>query len=718
VTAWRNLSAYPDGHPARAAGLRNAHARLCALLRASGGLELGVTREGLLHAETSFAAPHARALAQALHVRNVAVLRFEEGVDPTEVETLLRLLGPVKPGAEPRPLELDLTAAGIGHVSVVSLDYSALATTEAVSPILEEPASLWAAIVQSLLTGKVLAPHGVTPLSGETYTAEGLASLLASSAAGTDSAGLEGVLGSVKTHLGRAHGPAWTAAVHQLGELVRALPKDIRDLILQSALSAAAGDERVQDLVPLLTSLLEPDDLLRALRQLSVSGVKLSAHALKLIHTLSADARRRAEQDPSSEAVTRQVVDELTQLFHDEDVDRYNPDDHQGLLDQVAAVDLTAVWPAAAEDPTALGASTQTLTEEAIRTTTTQVLLDLVASGDAEGAAGPLARLQQVFGDALAAGDMAHALGLVDALRALSADAALTASLRAAVTGLMARLASESIPRILQSGASAEETALALRELVARLGAAATAGLLESLSVEKDKSRRRRLFDALVSLGLEIAPQTRRLLTDPRWYVVRNMVALLRAVGDRSAIPDLRRCAEHPDIRVRLEAIKTLLGLDPSVPRQLLERALNDPDPKIAEAAVSLCGQCGIREARAPLLAMLQRWDFLGARLSLRLKALRALADLGDPTVLPELGRFFRNWWFPVVQLEERRAAYKLLEAYPEESRRAFMQKGLRSRDLYIRRVCERLGTSPAQAPQPRGEAFDVPAPPPAQESR
>lgn len=664
-----------------------------------------------MHGETSFTAPHARALSQTLHVRNVAVLRFEEGVAPEDIETLLRLLGPVKPGAEPRPLELDLASSGIRPISVVSLDYSALATTEAVSPILQEPTSLWDGIVQSLLSGKLLAPDGATPLSGESYTAEGLASLLRSSAESGGSAALEGVLGAVHGHLSRAQGPAWTAAVHQLGELVRALPRDIRDLILQSALAAAAGDERIQDLVPLLTSLLQPDELLRALRQLSASGVKLSSHALKLIHSLSAEGRRRSEQDPGADAATRRIVDELTALFHDEDIDRYNPDDHQTLLEQAAAVDLTSVWPAASEDPTALGASAQTLTEGAIRATTTEVLLDLVASGDAEGAAGPLTRLQHAFGGALAAGDMTQALGLVDSLRALVSDAGLRPPVRAAITGLMGRLASESIPLILQSGASVEETAASLRGLVARLGSAATAGLLESLAVEKDKSRRRRLFDTLVSLGLDIAPQTRRLLSDAHWYVVRNMVALLRAVGDRGAIPDLRRCAEHPDIRVRLEAIKSLLALDPSVPRDLLERALDDPDPKIAEAAIALSGQYGIKEARGPLLKMLHGWDFLGARLSLRLKALRALADLGEPDVLPELSRFFRNWWLPVVAIEERRAAYKLLEAYPEESRRPFVKKGLRSRDAVIRRVCEKLGASPGQTSAPAHDVFEAPPP-------
>jgi len=699
VTAWRNLSAYPDGHPARAAALRNAHSRLASLLQASGAIELGISKEGILHGETSFSAPHARALAQALHIRSVAVLRFEEGVEASELERILRHLVPLKAGATPRPLEADLAGGEVQHVSVVSVDYGALATSDEVSPLLEEPTSLWNAILRTLLSGKLLSPDGVTPISGEAYTAEGLASLLASSAGNPATAGsFEAALGAVSEHLNRSRGPAWAGAVQQLGELVRALPKDIRDRILESALSLAASEDRGEDLLPLLESMLEPNELLRAMRQLSASGVKLSPHALKLIHTLSSDARRKAEQEPGVEAGTRALVEQLSSLFEEEDIDRYNPEDHQELLDQATAVDMTSVWPAPAEDPAALGAAAETLTEDAIAAATTRTLLDLVAAGDAATVAAPLARLQTLFGDALATGQMQRALDLTDELRRLAADPAIHPAVSAAIAAVLGRFASESIPRILQSPATAEETAASLRELVSRLGAAATAGLLQALTVEKDKSRRRKLFDLLVSLGPDIVPETRRLLQDKRWFVVRNMVALLRGVEDRSSLAEIRRCADHEDIRIRLEAIKTLLAFDPSVPKALLEKAINDKDPKIAEAAVTLTGQYGIREARDPLIRILRRWDPLGVRSSLRLKALRALADLGDGSVLPALVRFFRNWRIPLVQLEERRLAFKLLEAYPEADRRPYVEKGLRSRDLVIRRSCEKLRTSTSQA--------------------
>jgi HEAT repeat protein len=237
------------------------------------------------------------------------------------------------------------------------------------------------------------------------------------------------------------------------------------------------------------------------------------------------------------------------------------------------------------------------------------------------------------------------------------------------------------------------------------LGLAAARGFLVALAEEKDKSRRRRLLDLLVSIGPLIAQPATELLEDERWYVVRNMIVLLQRVGDRSALPAVRRCAEHHDMRVRLEAIKWLLAYDPEVPRALLEQAINDPDPKLAEAAIVLAGSYGIKEAVAPLLAVVEGLDLMGRRRSLRVKALKALGDLGDPSVLPRLDRYFRNpRLLPLIALEERRAAFRSLAMYPPSARWPYVERGLRARDPEIRRLCEGLQREAAPA-LPEGEA-------------
>jgi hypothetical protein len=101
---------------------------------------------------------------------------------------------------------------------------------------------------------------------------------------------------------------------------------------------------------------------------------------------------------------------------------------------------------------------------------------------------------------------------------------------------------------------------------------------------------------------------------------------------------------------------------------------------------------------------ILLRWDFFGRRRSIRLKALRALADLGDAAVLPRLARFFRGWPIPLVAIEERRSAYRYLSSYDPIGRAPWVARGEKSRDPVIRDICRGLAKAGA-APGSAGSA-------------
>ena len=162
---------------------------------------------------------------------------------------------------------------------------------------------------------------------------------------------------------------------------------------------------------------------------------------------------------------------------------------------------------------------------------------------------------------------------------------------------------------------------------------------------------------------------------------------------------EIRRCADHADLRVRLEAIRGLFAFDSQVPQELLARTVHNPDSRLAEAAVLLTGQHRITQATGLLVEILRRWDFLGRQRSLRLKALRALADMADPSVLPRLGRFFREWPFPLVAIEERRTAYRYLSSYDAGARAPWVARGEKSRDPVIRDICRGLAKAAAASP-------------------
>jgi hypothetical protein len=486
----------------------------------------------------------------------------------------------------------------------------------------------------------------------------------------------------------------------QIIQLLRALPGEAREPVLAAALRTLAREETASAHLASLAAALPAADVLRGLRRLAREQGQLSSHALRMAQAL---AEAHEEMGPAP-ALPEPPADfaEMAALFREEDVDRYNPEDHRVLLAQKPTVDLDAIAVEVTADPDAFGPDTES--DDAIERRVVTTLLDMTAGAPDIVRPLVLGRLREIFVRALQQNRFAQAVGIIRAMRDLAADPSLTER-RAALDEFLANLADA--PTLAALVAASRQPGgppfVQVQTLILALGASAARGLLEALAAEQDRGRRLRLIELAASLGPAIVPETRRLLADPRWYVVRNMVLLLRRVQDRSAMSEILRCADHPDLRVRLEAIRALFAFDSKVPRDLLARTINHPDPRLAEAAVLLSGQHGITQATDLLVEILLRWDFFGRHRSMRLKALRALADLGDPAVLPRLGRFFRERPFPMVVIEERRSAYRYLSSYPVAARAPLVAKGERSRDAIIRDICRGLAKAgPPPTPEHR----------------
>ena len=202
------------------------------------------------------------------------------------------------------------------------------------------------------------------------------------------------------------------------------------------------------------------------------------------------------------------------------------------------------------------------------------------------------------------------------------------------------RAAEDRIARKLDPGAVAE--------MSERVGEAAIGPLLDALEGSESRTVRRRAFDALAGLGPRLAqglaPRIPELGRDPRWYVRRNLLSLLRSAGEVpdgfSPLPFLR----DPDVRVR----KTALLLAVELSRKLtameeqgemraearwemraeaLRTALDDPEAGVVRSAL-LELQCGLPDSVVPRLVrgLLAASDADAERASeLRPLALRAL---------------------------------------------------------------------------------------------
>jgi HEAT repeat protein len=702
---WKNLAAYPPGHPILVSALAQLQRQLDASRGPAGELVFGIAADGLLWSGEKIETPQAQKLAQALYTRGVALLRFDTDTDSRDLETFLRLLG-VGTQESKRPIWEELTAAGVLHIVLEPVDYSSVQVTDSLDApqrAIEPVASLWDEILRALMLGNRMsaagaAAHHVTSMdqlsallnhyvegSGieTTFDPEKTFGVNVVRVPETAEAVTRRVAEAIGNYVGNSSGLRREFALGQIAQLLRTLPESLRAAVIRSVLRVLATDESAGALLRELTMPLSRDEILDALRALS-GATRLSTHATMLLQSIVATAPKKERA-----ALPPDVLTELAELFGEEDIDRFNPPDHAALLEDVA-IEIPRPTIDADASPDRLGDRVASVSEETVNRQVAETALDLLAKyGSQRASHALLLRVESAFRTALDTARFRDGIELVQRLREIAA-AAESEAFRDAVRESLARLATpETIHSLINGLQSAPPGTTALiQKLIDAMGTAAAQNLLVALAEESNRSRRRRLFDFICSLGASIVPVATSFLTDERWYVVRNMIVLLRTVGDRTSLPAIGRCARHPDLRVRLEAIKTLLAFDPAVSSALLEEAINDPDPKLAETAITLVASYGIREGVRPLLRILDGNDVFGRKRTLRLKAIKALGELADPAALAPMERFFADPFLPWPVRDERLAVYESLAGYPADARRRFVETGLASRDAQIRTIC------------------------------
>ena len=175
---------------------------------------------------------------------------------------------------------------------------------------------------------------------------------------------------------------------------------------------------------------------------------------------------------------------------------------------------------------------------------------------------------------------------------------------------------------------------LAALRLLGLLGDSAIDPLFVLLADEPDMSTRKSLVELLSELAGHHVDRVVSHLSDPRWYVVRNVVTVLRATKDPSVVHHLSRTLRHPDPRVRRESIRALVGITDRAASNLLVSALTDEDAQNVQLAARYLGLARVQGA-VPALMQVARGEGKGNRdIAPRVEAVEALGRMGSPEAL------------------------------------------------------------------------------------
>ncbi len=157
-----------------------------------------------------------------------------------------------------------------------------------------------------------------------------------------------------------------------------------------------------------------------------------------------------------------------------------------------------------------------------------------------------------------------------------------------------------SLAELLDSGIEIE--AGIYEEFIGNLDLNAIQPLVLYLGELKTVRARKLVMDALIVLGRKDIQSLARGLDDQRWYLVRNIIYILRMIGDRRSTEHLLRTVRHSDIRVKKEGIKALGELGGHDVVQTLRECLDDAQPEVRMTAAKAFGTIGTDVAKKIIL--------------------------------------------------------------------------------------------------------------------
>jgi hypothetical protein len=590
---------YPEGHPWLAPAATALTRRAALLLEDRPSLALGVARHQLVieGVATDPKHPVLAELAGRLHRHHLGAVTIRRGVDAAEVGDMLRTLAlDAERSGQPLGLGPRERLRAWPHLELHPLTFDRLelvAPGDAGAERGARAAQLWVGLARAAIATP---PDDERPAPVEPVAiAQAIDQHPQTDAAAYDQV-IVGYLLQIAEELKTAGSDEAVALRRRTSRLIRALHPDTL-----ARLVAMGGDFTQQrQFVYDATDALAVDAVLEIVKAAAATSHQTISHALvRLFSKLAAHAQAGAAAvQPQADTALRE---QIQQLLGGWTLPNPTPGDYGVALERMAR---------AAPAPGPADAPAQACEPERI-----------VALGLELDSLGPpvLAALDRLERE----GGLARLLDVLDAM-AEPSEAAATIWARVATVDVVARVvASEPVDFKL------------LERLVARVGLPAAPLLLDALATAQARGTRRGLLAQLARFGPAIGPLVVARLADERWYVTRNLLALL---DELAALPEGFSPAaytQHGDARVRWQAVKLQLRL-PAQRDAALVGALRDRDARLVRLGLTMARE-RCPDAAVPLLVA--RVSDRSLTTDLRVLAIRALGATGAAAALETLLR-------------------------------------------------------------------------------
>ena len=713
ATATKTISFYPAQHPTVSTALEKAAVFLKEALTDHESLTVGVAdaaflidRKALEEGDRGLAA-----FATYLSRRNVSQLGFRSPIEPEDLKGLLEVIA-LDPGTlrGRGGLARCLEERRLGSITAVEFDAaealrSARTGTSDEAGAEKPPSVSWSDLLARFLAGQGPVPPGgqhlIRRVAGD---AKGAWDLMASlqticAEAGPERAGiLTGALKRIAAEVGSAEPEAAKSLARNLAGALMALDPQGRKEILGASIPVAGTDVdlgtaiRAQipedDLGELIVSMVQSEGRVNARLGSVIRKVLIDRGVTDQQKTSVLDAIKTARKFEKPPPDVWNSVEDLLKESQDDWISR----EYKGLLEMVGT-SAPPLEEGLKREILALPEIVEAMTPGGIRRRAWILFSDLV-SIDQEPARQWVA-LDQI--EKRAAGIIPdwfdECTSVAEAvLPFLAADGPHPPHVREAAQKAI-RATAEALVRCYRKSFHQMTPAhhAALAAAFAAMGEHCVESLLLGLAEEEDWEIRKPLLGFIAARQKAAVPALVKRLSDPSWYLVRNILIILGEIADPSTIAAIAACLKHAEPRVRRDAVAALGKIGGSRAFALLRESLDDPE--VHEVALRSLATIDRRRTIGTFLEMTERVDLFG-RGNQRLKeAIATLGALGGNESVPALRAILmRGLWLPPWAGDTVRvAAARALEKIGTTTALTAIQEGARLWRGPVRGTCAEI---------------------------
>lgn len=681
----RNVAIYPRGHPSVERSLQRVFDHFKKLFDLRTEITLAIAKDTLI-VDNFFLDkknPVYREFALHLSGMGIAYVTFLSGLAPEELYEFHRFIsGPQERPPEEFP-EL-LREHRVTHIRIGLVDYGAFSFQEGKTESGEAGTHLWERYIHALLEGSLLTEdntdgipeippqalamflnqHAGTDLKEETYDHVITSYMRKSSERGFSGGDLKRLMefiNDLRPELKRQF----------LSSTVRTVSRD-----LESA-ERAINEMPVEDLIHMLT----------IMNEMRVSVPESLKNLLDKLSRLHQQGFAELNYQGNMLVDDMFLSDDIANLLTSGGFESFITDTYYKEIKKLLEFDATQV---AREK---LGALMHEFKEESLERDFSLVIQELIAlrlvgEDDYRYFVDTLREEAEVF---IGTGQYSLVLKTISLLEANSAEGFFPEITGRALEhfrspGFMERF----IDSLRIAGRQARDEALCFCD---HYGDRVLPSLFDAL-IEEESQTVRRFFIGLIShFGDTAVAEAARRLSDPRWFVKRNMLYVISECNPEKAVSHARTYCHHENTKVAFEAVKCLLKAGDGYGLSSLRDYLREQSREIVEQAVHMCGAFRIRECIPDLLQMLRKRGISGADFYEKIPVVRALGEIGDPRALEGLREILsvKSLLFRGVLEDLKTEIYKTLRKYPYDSVRDLVEEGMKSRVDAIREEAARI---------------------------